>query len=150
LLRQARRGTLILDDINRMRPDLQAKLLRVIKPAINPAGKDSPCRTFMPRIVTTSRRDPQTFLRNGTIAAELFDRLSPVLINLKPLRKCKKDLPALANHYFSHYSNSPEKKVLPESIMRRLLNYDWPGNLYELQNTIQRYLAYDEIIFLPV
>jgi DNA-binding NtrC family response regulator len=65
------------------------------------------------------------------------------------LRNCKEDLPSLANHYFSYFGNRPKKQQLPESVMRRLLDYDWPGNLYELQNTIQRYLVYDEIIFLP-
>jgi DNA-binding NtrC family response regulator len=148
LLRRAGEGTLILNDINLIKLDLQEKLLRVIKQAPKTAGASMPGRASIARIVTTSHRNPNIFLRNGTIKTELFEYLSPLQINLKPLRDCKEALPALANHYFRYYGNNPKKKVLPESVMQQLLNYDWPGNLYELQNTIQRYLVYDEIIFL--
>lgn len=144
-LHQAGAGTLILDGINQMGFDLQATLLRVLKQTTNPTGACTP----VPRIVTTSRLDPQILLRQGTLKPELFEHLNPELIMLKPLRDCKEDLPALANYYFCLYGNSPGKWGLPESIMQRLLDYDWPGNLYELQNTIQRYLVYDEILFIP-
>lgn len=145
-LHLADRGTLILHNINYMGLGLQQKLLQVIKQATDHADVPIP----LPRIITTSCCDPQTFLRHGTIKPLLFQQLSPSLFNLKPLRDCKEDLPALADYYFNYYNLSPIKQVLPKSIMQQLLDYDWPGNLYELQNTIQRYAVYNEIIFLSV
>jgi DNA-binding NtrC family response regulator len=149
---QAGQGTLILDGVNRMRLDLQDKFIWALKLKQNTsnASKSGTAHSTTPRIVTTSRRAPESLLRNKTIKPEVFEYLNPTIFNLKPLRNCKEDLPALANHYANYFSNSPKIHELPESIMRRLLKYDWPGNLYELQNTIQRYLAYDEITFLPV
>lgn len=146
----AGKGTLILDDIRQLGLDLQERLLRVIKQATGGVGGKRLVKAPYPRIITTAHLDLQACLGNGTVRAELYDHLHPVPIKLKPLRHCKQDLAELANYYFNYHGNRPQGQVLPDSIMRQLLNYDWPGNLYELQNTIQRYLAYDEIIFLNV
>jgi len=150
VFRQAGHGTLILDDINRMELDMQEKMLQVIKETANSAGEERRAHVPYPRIIMITHRSPQTLLGNGTIKFELYNHLHPVQINLKALRDCKKNIPVLANYYYNHYNNYPGNQVLPESIIQQLLDYDWPGNLYELQNTIQRYLAYGEISFLQV
>lgn len=148
--RQAGAATLIMHNINQMGFDLQDIFLRIIKQNENITVKNAPARASSRRIITTSCCDPRTLWSNGIIKLEFLEHIDPVLIKLKPLRSCKQDLPALANHYFSFLGNKAQTQHLPESIMQRLLAYDWPGNLYELQNTIQRYLVYDEITFLPV
>lgn len=148
LYRQAGHGTLILDDVSRMRLDLQAELLRIRRKPPDPVEGGDLVHSPHPRIVMTSYRSPQTLLRNGAIKPELYDHLHPVVIHLLALRHCKEDIPALANFYFRYYGNRRENQLLPASVITQLVDYDWPGNHYELQNTIQRYLAYDEIIFL--
>ncbi len=147
---QAGQGTLVLMDINQMGTGMQKELLLIIKHASCATGKPEAGRNGPARIVTTSSCDPGLFWHNGSLIPELFECLSPTQVKLKPLRNCKENFAALANHYFGYFSNSSNKQVLPKPIMQLLLEYDWPGNLYELENTIQRYLAYDEVIFLPV
>ena len=145
---KARKGTLFLEDIGQLGPGLQSLLLQLIKETVCSLGNGRSSGAPSPRIITSSHLDLHTSLRNGTLHSEIYHQLRPVLIGVDPLRKCKKDIPALANYYLNCYSKKRKPRELPEAIIRQLLAYDWPGNLYELQNTIERYLVYDQISFL--
>lgn len=149
ILLQADGGTLLLNDVNRMGIEWQENLLLLLKKSTRATRKRGLTDLQFPRIITTSHCDLRTFVHSGPGLSELFSLLNPMLINVKPLRHFKENLPALANYYYNYYGCSTRERILSTSVMDKLLDYDWPGDLYELQNTIQRYLVLNEIIFLP-
>ena len=136
-------GTVFLDEIGEIGPNVQAKLLRVLElQEIKPVGSSETIRIDV-RLIAATNRDPQAEVREGRLREDLFYRLNVVSIHLPPLRERREDIPALAHHFLQKYGEANGKAIggiAPET-MARLEAYAWPGNVRELENAIERAVA---------
>ena len=133
-------GTLLLDEISEMKPNLQAKLLRVLQEKeFEKVGNPEPVQVDV-RIIVTTNRDLKKEVEGGNFREDLFYRLNVVPINLPSLKERKEDIPLLVDYFVTKYSieNNRAKKSVDEDALKLLMKYDWPGNVRELENTIER------------
>jgi DNA-binding NtrC family response regulator len=137
---RADHGTLMLDEVTEMRPDLQAKLLRVIQEQeFERVGGRAPIRVDV-RLVATTNRDLRAAVRQGDFREDLFYRLAVVPVTVPPLRDRLDDVPVLA-HYFARKSGGAVGKEVngfSDAAIRLLQSHDWPGNVRELAHAIER------------
>ncbi len=142
-LQLAHKGTLFFDDICKMNPDLQSKLLRIIQEKqFRPVGSSKLMDVDL-RIISAATGDPETAVQTNQLREDLFYRLHVIPIKLPPLRERKEDLPLLVQHFirdFCHLNRRPLLKFTPEA-MQMLKNYQWPGNVRELQNVVERVIS---------
>ncbi len=149
LFRSADGGTLLLDEIGEMPPALQVKLLRALQEhEVTPVGASLSVK-FDARIVAATNKNLETEVAENHFREDLFYRLNVIEINLPPLRTRREDIPLLAKHFaakFAKEQNTTEKIITREA-MSALLNYEWRGNVRELENAIERafILSNDEI-----
>lgn len=133
-------GTLFLDEIGEMPVSLQGKLLRALQDkAFRRVGGNDLTRVDV-RIISASKRNLLESVKEGSFRDDLFYRLNVVSINVPALRERKEDIPLLAHHFLNKYSielGKEMQKISPEAI-RMLLAYDFPGNVRELENIIER------------
>jgi transcriptional regulator with GAF, ATPase, and Fis domain len=133
-------GTLFLDEVGEISLELQAKLLRVLQEGqFEPVG-DERTRTVDVRVIAATNRDLAREVAAGRFRQDLFYRLSVFPITVPPLRERPGDIPQLAAHFAEHAArrfDTPRPRLSLAAI-RRLQEYDWPGNLRELQNVIER------------
>jgi len=136
-------GTIFLDEISELPLLMQVKLLRVLQDReFKRVGGTEDIRVDV-RITSATNRDLEEAVREKRFREDLYYRLNVIQIKLPPLRERKEDIPLLAMHFFKKYSEELNKNILtisPESV-RILLNYDYPGNVRELQNIIERAVA---------
>jgi PAS domain S-box-containing protein len=135
----AHRGTIFLDEIGDISPMMQVKLLRVIQTGmVEKLGETRPYRIDV-RIISATNKDLRTEMREGRFRKDLFYRISVIPIELPPLRDRKDDIPLLVGHFLKDFSKglATEKFSLSRSAMDTLLDYEWPGNIRELQNVLQ-------------
>jgi DNA-binding NtrC family response regulator len=133
-------GTLLLDEISEIPASLQAKLLRVLQESTFERVGSSISQQVDVRVIATSNRDLEAFVREGNFREDLFYRLNVVPIELPPLRQRLEDVPELCRH-FLHQVAKRENTVfrhLESEAMRLLQRYPWPGNVRELQNIVER------------
>lgn len=138
----ARNGTLLLDEIGDMPLALQAKILRVLEECVyERVGADKKIETSA-RIITTTHRNLENLVRSGAFRKDLFHRISTFPITLPPLRERKEDIPLLVDFFLDHFQKEIGKPVpgISEAAMELLENYNWPGNIRELRNCIERAL----------
>ncbi len=140
LFREADRGTLFLDEIGDISPALQARLLRALQEhEIVPVGSEAAVRVDV-RVLAATHRDLPDLVRQGRFREDLYYRLNVVTLTLPPLRARRQDIPLLIDHFLreltSRHGRGPVA-VDPEA-QRRLLAYEWPGNIRELQNVLER------------
>ncbi|SHE45587.1 two component, sigma54 specific, transcriptional regulator, Fis family [Tissierella praeacuta DSM 18095] len=136
LVEIANGGTLFLDEIGDMDPSLQVKLLRFLDTGeFRPVGGTMTKKTTV-RVVTATNKNLEEAIYNGSFREDLFYRLSVVTISVPPLRKRGNDILILANYFLNKNLNN--KKELREETKRFLLEYDFPGNVRELANFIDR------------
>lgn len=138
LFEQASGGTLLLDEINSMPYDTQAKLLRVLQEGyVRRVGgtKDIPIDV---RIIASSNERPEDIVGSGKIRKDLYYRLNIININIPPLRERKDDVLILSEKFIEKYNKKFNKDVwiLSDKSKEKLLNYDFPGNIRELENII--------------
>jgi len=133
-------GTLFLDEIGDIRPALQAKLLRLIQEQeFERVGGTRPIRVDV-RFVAATNTDLERAMKQGAFRQDLYYRLNVVSLTLPPLRDRKEDLEPLARHFVEKYSaelKRPAKPISPTAL-GLLVEYDWPGNIRELENAIER------------
>ncbi|MFD2649716.1 nitrogen regulation protein NR(I) [Devosia albogilva] len=146
---QAEGGTLFLDEIGDMPMDAQTRLLRVLQEGeYTMVGGRNPIKTNV-RIVAATHRDLSQMIRQGLFREDLFYRLNVVPIRLPPLRERIDDVADLVQHFLNaaQREGEPPKSVSPEAI-RLMQNYNWPGNIRELENLVRRLSALyaDEMI----
>jgi DNA-binding NtrC family response regulator len=142
----ANKGTIFLDEVGEMDISLQAKLLRVIQlKEFERVGGTETIKCDV-RIISATNRDLKTAVENKEFREDLFYRLNSFPINLPPLRFRKGDIIVLAEHFLQYFNKKLDKKCLgftPKAI-KLLFDYDWPGNVREMENTIERCLILSE------
>ncbi|MFN2350136.1 MAG: sigma-54-dependent transcriptional regulator, partial [Thioalkalivibrio sp.] len=143
LFQQADGGTLFLDEIGDISPRLQAKLLRVLQEGeIRPLGGEKTL-TVDVRVIAATNRDLGAMVRTGEFREDLFFRLNVLPIHIPPLRDRREDIPALTEIFVIRVRSQhdrPDLGLSPDAI-RKLVGYDWPGNIRQLQNVIERSFA---------
>jgi two-component system NtrC family response regulator len=133
-------GTLFLDEIGELSPAVQVKLLRFLQEReISRLGSNVSISVDV-RIISATNRDLETQVKEGSFREDLFYRLKVVTIALPPLRERKEDLPALIDHYMDKFIRENGKAILGMTAEARdlLLKYDYPGNVRELVNILER------------
>lgn len=142
-------GTLFLDEIGELPIPLQAKLLRVLQEGkFTPVG-DTKERTVSVRIVAATHRDLPAMIKSGTFREDLYYRINLMPVVIPPLRERKFDIPLLVEIFLEEAEKkfSKGKKLVGDRFLQSLCEYDWPGNVRQLQNEIYRlYLLSDEVI----
>ncbi len=136
-------GTLFLDEIAELSPELQVKLLRAIQEGeLEKIGSLEPVRVDV-RFIAATNRDLKKMIEDATFREDLYYRLAVVPIELPPLRERKEDIPALFDHFFRRYSEEQERPGMryDSTILPRLMHYNWPGNIRELQNVVERMIV---------
>lgn len=140
---QADQGTLFLDEIAETTPAVQVKLLRVLQDMdVRPVGADWSLKVNV-RVVAATNRDLREAMQAGKFREDLFYRLNVFRIHLPPLRERREDIPFLANYFVSMYAERNRKSVrgFSDPAMSFLMNYSYPGNIRELENTVERALT---------
>ena len=140
LFRQAEGGTLLLDEISEMPVDTQSKLLRVLQDQeVRPVGGKTSYRTNC-RILAATNRRPEDAIKDGKLREDLYYRISAISVHLPPLRERHDDIMPLANAFLKRFASQANRDIRgfqPEAI-ERLTAFEWPGNVRQLQNEIQR------------
>jgi len=137
---QADGGTLFLDEIGDMSPSTQAKILRVLQEhEFERLGGTRTLRVDV-RLIAATNRDLSAMVQSGHFREDLYYRLNVVSIEIPPLRERKDDIVPLANTFIRKFSAELKKKIdgLDADSQKLLMRYNWPGNIRELENTIER------------
>ncbi len=143
----AHEGTLFLDEIGELTLTMQAKLLRAVEThGYTPIGLQSVKHADV-RILAATNRNLKEMVKQGTMREDFYYRLAVIPLAVPPLRERKEDIPLLVEQYLTQYSNSGEKPVLPGRVLDALSQRDWPGNIRQLQNVLQRYLTLNRLDF---
>jgi two-component system response regulator HydG len=139
VLASAERGTVFLDEIGQLTPDLQGKLLRVLtEKEIRPAGATHRIPLHA-RILAASSVDLAAAVNKGTFRKDLYYRLNMVTLRIPPLRERPGDIPMLATHFLERMAReSGESYTLSDDALRSMMDYDWPNNVRELEAVIER------------
>ncbi len=133
---EAAGGTILLDEVAEMAPQLQAKLLRVVQDGTFQRIGSNATRAADVRIVAATNRDLEREVEAGRFREDLYYRLNVVEINVPPLRDRAADIPALANAFAEHFLK--RRARLSPAVIACLELYEWPGNVRELRNAIER------------
>jgi DNA-binding NtrC family response regulator len=140
LFRQAEGGTLLLDEISEMPIDTQSKLLRVLQEKeVRPVGGRSSYKTDC-RIIAATNRPTEEALKLGKLREDLYYRISAISVHLPPLRERREDIIPLANAFLKRYDAQAGRNLTGFTPLatEALRSFDWPGNVRQLQNEIQR------------
>lgn len=135
----ANRGTVFLDEIGEVEPEFQVKLLRFLQEReIRPVGSSRPKEVDV-RVVAATNRDLQKMVEEGKFREDLWYRLNTVRVVMPPLRERRDDIPALVRFFFNKYSSRYHRDVkLMDSGVKALQDHTWPGNVRQLQHTVER------------
>jgi len=150
LIEVAEGGTLFIDEVAEMAPALQAKLLRVLEDGhYRRVGSTKECHANV-RVIAATNKPLEEEQKAGRFREDLFFRLNVVGIDLPPLRERRQDIPALVEHFLTSRQLGKVRCQIDPEAMRALLSYDWPGNIRELVNVLERaqILAEDSFITL--
>jgi transcriptional regulator with PAS, ATPase and Fis domain len=143
LVEMASGGTLFLDEITEMPPSMQVKLLRVIQEKeLLRVGGTEPIKVDA-RLVAATNRDVHEAMKGGSFRQDLYFRLNVVSLRVPPLSERRDDIPLLSYYFLKKYStlmNKPVKEI-SEDVVSLLMGYDFPGNVRELENIIERGVA---------
>ena len=133
-------GTIFLDEIGDLLPELQAKLLRVLQEGEFERVGASKTRRVNVRVVAATHVDLEAAVANGRFRADLYYRLSVFPLTLPPLRQRPEDIPRLVWFFIERHQHERTRRIssVPPSVMAALQEYDWPGNVRELENVVER------------
>lgn len=140
LFLQAQKGTILLDEIGETSPSTQVKLLRFLQDGeIRPVGGNKAIYVDA-RIIAATNENLEKAVESGKFRKDLFYRINVIRIHLPPLRERREDIPLLVEYFLEKILEKLKKgkRVFSKESMRALVNYDWPGNIRELQNIIER------------
>jgi DNA-binding NtrC family response regulator len=137
---QADQGSVVLDEIGDLSPSLQMKLLRFLQEKeFERLGSNRTMKSDV-RVIAATNRNLEEGIKKGTFREDLYYRLNVVTISLPPLRERKEDIPLLVEHFLKQYNRENKKNVtsLSKEAKDLLMRYDYPGNIRELENIIER------------
>ena len=143
LFRAANGGTVFLDEIGEMPPLMQAKLLRVLEQGeVVPLGESTPSKIDV-RVLSATNRELRSDLQQGKFRSDLFYRIAVFPIKLPPLRQRREDIPVLVQRFVKRSGERQHKTIsgFDQTALTLFAGYDWPGNIRELQNEIERAVA---------
>lgn len=146
LFESARGGTLFLDEIGHMPMNCQVKLLRAVEHGqIMPIGSTEPVEIEL-RLIAATNRDLLHEIKEGQFREDLYYRLNVVGIHLPSLRERREDIPLLVKHFVDKYNAEMGKMCtgVSDEVMNLLMNYEWKGNIREMQNVIERAVIFAE------
>ena len=133
----ADKGTLFLDEVGELPTNVQAKMLRVMEAGEIRKLGDSKSIFVDTRIITATNKDLASEVKKGSFREDLYFRINIVNISLPPLRERKGDIPLLVERFLkTHKTHMTEKKICPDAL-ERMMKYNWPGNIRELENLIE-------------
>jgi two-component system response regulator AtoC len=136
----ANMGTIFLDEIGEMPPPLQAKLLQVLQDReFARLGSRQDIRVDV-RVITATNKDLGKLVESGSFRQDLYYRLNVVNIHVPPLRERREEIPILLDHFLERYAQQYERPAqkISAATMRLFMNYNWPGNIRELENVVKR------------
>jgi two-component system NtrC family response regulator len=136
----ANEGTIFLDEVGELPLNMQVKLLRVLQEReVDKLGSSHPLKVNV-RIIAATNRKLKTQVEDGNFREDLYYRLSVITIELPPLRERRDDIPVLAVHFLKRYSEryNTARLTFEDDAMELLQKYDWPGNIRELENVMER------------
>ena len=139
-------GTLFLDEIGDISLDLQPKLLRALQEReFERLGSTKTIRVDV-RLIAATHRDLQAMIRNNQFREDLFYRLNVCPIEIPPLRERREDIPLLVHYFVLRHSRQMQKRIksVPKQAMEALVNADWPGNIRQLENFIERCVIFTQ------
>src|SRR5215218_3299651 len=142
---QAHKGTLFLDEVGTMSPSLQAKLLRVLQEREFERVGDSHTIKIDVRVIAATHSDLAKMVAEGSFREDLFYRLNVIPVALPPLRERREDVPLLIQHFLEKLGAEqlpPRHVTMSQDAMRRLMAFAWPGNVRQLENVVERALAF--------
>jgi DNA-binding NtrC family response regulator len=142
----ADKGTLFLDEIGDVPAAIQVKLLRVLQEReFERLGGTRTLKVDV-RLLAATNRDLRAALEQGTFREDLYYRLNVVPIDIPPLREHKEDIPDLAQHFLSRFARESEREItgITPAAVNLLIGYHWPGNVRQLENTVERAVALSE------
>jgi two-component system NtrC family response regulator len=134
-------GTVFLDEIGEMRPDLQVKILRVLEERMLERVGDNKLIRVDVRVLAATNKDLSKAIQAGEFREDLYYRLNVVPLQIPPLRERREDIRPLAQHFLKRLGASPRLTIAPEAF-RALESYDWPGNVRELENALERAMIF--------
>src|SRR5215212_7961918 len=141
-LEQAHKGTLFLDEVGTMSTALQMKLLRVLQEREFERVGDSHTIKVDVRVIAATNSDLGTLVAAGQFREDLFYRLNVIPVQLPALRERKEDVPLLVQHFLQKYAAERAPLAVAQDAMRRLMAYQWPGNVRQLENAVERAVAF--------
>ena len=143
---QAHKGTLFLDEVGTMSPALQAKLLRVIQEReFERVGDSHPIKIDV-RVIAATHSDLAKMVAEGAFREDLYYRLNVIPVKLPALRERRDDIPLLVQHFLQKLSAELGRgpAMMSQEGMRRLMAYHWPGNVRQLENVVERSIAFSQ------
>jgi len=136
-------GTLFLDEISEMTLSMQVKLLRVLQErSVRPVGGTNEIAVDV-RVIAATNRDLDKMVAEGGFREDLYYRLSVIPVRVPPLRDRREDIPLLANHFLKKYAAAAARNIsrVNAHALQELCGYEWPGNVRQLENTVERAVA---------
>lgn len=146
----ANKGTFFFDEIGDISPTIQGKLLEVLQDkSIKRVGGTKTIKVDV-RIIAATNKDIKNLTKEKIFREDLFYRLSTFPIHLPPLRERKEDISILAEHFLEKFSREREKDIrgIHKEVLKKLIEYDWPGNIRELENVMERAVILEEGRFI--
>ena len=143
-LEQAHRGTLFLDEVGTMSPALQAKLLRVLQEREFERVGESHTVKIDVRVIAATHSDLARMVAEGTFREDLFYRLNVIPVQLPALRERREDIPLLVQHFLERLTREAGRGpvTMSQEAMRHLMAFPWPGNIRQLENAVERAMAF--------
>lgn len=140
---QAHKGTLLLDEVGTMSVALQMKLLRALQEREFERVGDSQTIKVDVRVIAATNSDLARMVGDGQFREDLYYRLNVIPVRLPPLRERREDIPLLAQHFLDKFCAHTRTPVtISQEAMRRLMNFNWPGNVRQLENAVERAVAF--------
>ncbi|MDP4117221.1 MAG: sigma-54 dependent transcriptional regulator, partial [Bacteroidota bacterium] len=152
LIKAADGGTLFLDEISELPPNLQVKLLRVLQEKeITPVGTTYTIPVNV-RFVASTNRDLKSEIEAGKFREDLYYRLNVIEIHIPSLKEREEDIPLLADHFLDKYRKELNKNIkgIDSDALRALMNYEWRGEIRELENIMERAVIFSKSDFISL
>jgi transcriptional regulator with PAS, ATPase and Fis domain len=146
----AQDGTLFLDEIGDLHAEAQAKILRFLQEReVQKVGGTRTLRLDV-RVIAATNQDLETNIRKGQFREDLYYRLNVMRIHLPPLRERKEDIPLFTHHFIKNFNQEFGRKTigLTPNVAQKLIEYNWPGNIRELKNVIERAVHLSKGLYL--